>query len=78
MVFKFEFYYLRSYGTKVAPLFVIGATLLQMCQKLLAPFSKFVTGGQGPWQPSGKLYLQPSEKYLRGYCANFANSSDFV
>ncbi len=36
LVFTFEFYFLQSYCTKVALLYVIGATLWKMCQRLLA------------------------------------------
>jgi hypothetical protein len=36
LAFKFEFYFLQRYCTKVALLYVIGETLLQMYQRLLA------------------------------------------
>ncbi len=36
LVFNFEFYFLQRYCTQVATLCVIGATFLQICQRLLA------------------------------------------
>jgi hypothetical protein len=38
LVLSFEFYFIQRYCTKVAPLYFIRATLLQMCQRLLANF----------------------------------------
>jgi hypothetical protein len=49
LVFNFVFYFLQRYCTKVAPFCVIGATLLQICHRLLATLGQFVTGGKRVW-----------------------------
>jgi hypothetical protein len=41
---------------KVVPLYAIGATVLQMCQSLLATIKQMLRGVRGYWQPSGNLF----------------------
>jgi hypothetical protein len=45
-VFNFGYYVLQRYCTRVAPLCVIGATLLKCAVGYWQPSSKFVTGGK--------------------------------
>jgi hypothetical protein len=46
VIFNFEFYYLKRYCTKVAPLCAVGATLLECAKGCWQPSGKFVPGGK--------------------------------
>jgi hypothetical protein len=84
LVVNFEFYFLQRYCMKVVPLYAIGATVLQMCQSLLATIKQICYGGSegidnplaicfripGYWQPT--LW-----QILLKVLATFANSDIF-
>jgi hypothetical protein len=61
LVFNFVFYFLQRDGTKVAPLCVIGATLLQICHRLLATLRQIVTVGKRVWASLWKICHWVSE-----------------
>ncbi len=74
LVFNFKFYFLQRCCTKVVPLYVTGATLLQICQKLLTTLCKICYRGSEDidnlltnllWGVRG--YWQPYNKFFRGY-----------
>ncbi len=70
LCFNFEFYFLRRYCTTVALLYIIGATLLQMCHKLLDS-DKFVTMGERVLATlciGCQRLLATLGQNLRGYC----------
>jgi hypothetical protein len=61
LVFYFEFYFLRRYCTKVAPLCVIGATLLQMYHRLLAALYQICYRGKRVLATLWQIYSRVSE-----------------
>jgi hypothetical protein len=61
LVFNFEFYFLRRCCRKVASLYVIEATLLQMCQSCCNPSGKLVIGGQRVFATLWPIFYWESE-----------------
>jgi hypothetical protein len=54
---NYEFYFLHRCGKKVAPVYVIGAALLQMCQTLSATLWQICyKGSEGTGNPVANFY----------------------